>query len=928
MGYGLLRNSIIAWILLSGLCCHVLAQRPSRQKLQTTLQQLSAQADLRNQINALQTWKQQWQQAGYPTDSTYISGLLELGLAHLYRYDYAPAMQEVRQAVRLSLTQRPDVAADQPAKALYRLGMLLSEQNMPAIDTLTQAIKWGRGIRSADQWVSYAYLYMAYEYYSACDFHQALSCVERGEQLALSTGVKSLMVKLLQEKAKALNELEMYGSARIAAERAVTLSEQDVYPAVIARAYQLLGSIAKNQHQLTDALRYYRRAFEIAQKIQDASAPNYAVSVGTIYRLLHQYEQAISYFQYGVDKNTNLYAKAYSLTQLGQTYQDKKEYAKAQQYYQQALTTMPIGFSNRAITSLPRAQLIQQADQKEYLLTLIQNKADTWLEYAKVTNNQQRFQYALATYQVADRMIDFMHWEHIEQKSKLYWREKTREMYERAIETCLQLNNADQALRFFEKSRAAMLADKVNELGARQKLSPQQIEEEHRLVQQVSKQQANLDTITHKNSPAYRSAQLALDNDQAGLDKFRKRLEASNSAYYAYKYDTTVTSLAELRQHLKKQKASFVTYFVGDSTLYVLGVTPDKSLLYRKSLRSYQQNMQAFMRLLSNPDSMKYKSQQDRFLIVGNGLYSQLLAPLNLPTGSVIVSPDGSFVPFETLSRQAGKSTYLVYDYAFSYTYSARFLLKQRNENKEKTSPYTFLGIAPVSFSPALHQVALSRSDESLERIAGYFDSPELLTRSAATRRAFLKEAAHASVIQLFTHATADSAGAEPQLYFADSTLKLSDLNDGAMPNAQLVVLAACKTGIGAVQKGEGVFSLARGFATLGVPSVLTTLWSVQNLATYELTELFYKYINEGHPKDVALQLAKQEWLRNADQSNQAPNIWAGLIIVGDTRPLERTDYAFWVTIVTLLTLLGSGIWIWRAKKRKPKLSVSLPHSV
>ena len=930
MGYLLLRNCLIAWIIISGLCCHVLAQQPSRQKLQGMLQQLSAQADLRSQVGALQNWKQQWQKGGYPSDSTYISGLLDLGLAHLYRNDYPASMQEVRQAVRLSQARRSDIADDQPAKALYRLGMLLSEQNQPAIDTLMQAIKWGQGIRSADQWVSYAYLYLAYEYYSACDFHQALNCIERGEQIAINTGVKSLMVKLLQEKAKSLNELGQYDSARLAAERAVTLSEQDIYPAVIARAYQLLGAIAKNQHQLTDALRYYLRAFTIAQKIQDGTAPNYAVSVGSIYLLLHQYDRAIFYFQYGVDKNSNLYAKAYSLTQLGQTYQQKKDYLKAQQYYQKGLITMPIGFHNSAITSLPRAQSIQQADQKEYLLSLIQNKADTWLEYAESTNNKGRqLQRALATYQVADHMIDFMRWAHIGQQSKLYWRQTTRGMYERAIETCLQLKNADQALRFFEKSRAAMLSDKLNELGARQKLSPQQIKEEQRLQQQTNGQQANLDTIANRTGTAYRTAQSALDNAQANLDKFRKQLETSNPAYYWYKYDTTVTSLAELRQHLTKQKASFVTYFVGDTTLYVLGVTADTSVLYSQPLRSYQQNMQAFLGLLASPDAMNYKPKHDQFLTLGNGLYRQLIAPLNLPAGRVIVSPDGSFVPFETLTRKSAEADYLIDDYAFSYTYSARLLLKEWGGNRSKTSRHEFLGIAPVDFAPSLKQVTLSRSDESLKRIAGYFHPSELLTHKAATRRAFLKEAADASIIQLFTHATADSSGEEPRLYFADSTLKLSDLTDGAMPNAQLVVLAACKTGIGAVQQGEGVFSLARGFASLGVPSVLTTLWSVQNLATYDLTELFYKYVDEGLPKDIALQQAKKDWLKHADQANQSPNIWAGLIVVGDTEPFERTNYGLWEALVSLLVLAGllSG-WAWQRQRRKAKASVSWPHSV
>jgi CHAT domain-containing protein len=50
--------------------------------------------------------------------------------------------------------------------------------------------------------------------------------------------------------------------------------------------------------------------------------------------------------------------------------------------------------------------------------------------------------------------------------------------------------------------------------------------------------------------------------------------------------------------------------------------------------------------------------------------------------------------------------------------------------------------------------------------------------------------------------------------------------------NADLIVLSACETGLGKEIKGEGLIGLTRGFMYSGVPRVVASLWSVDDLAT------------------------------------------------------------------------------------------------
>ena len=57
--------------------------------------------------------------------------------------------------------------------------------------------------------------------------------------------------------------------------------------------------------------------------------------------------------------------------------------------------------------------------------------------------------------------------------------------------------------------------------------------------------------------------------------------------------------------------------------------------------------------------------------------------------------------------------------------------------------------------------------------------------------------------------------------------------------NADLVTLSACHTGGGQLIKGEGIEGLNRAFFYAGTSSVIMSLWSVNDQATYQLCLLY-----------------------------------------------------------------------------------------
>lgn len=100
--------------------------------------------------------------------------------------------------------------------------------------------------------------------------------------------------------------------------------------------------------------------------------------------------------------------------------------------------------------------------------------------------------------------------------------------------------------------------------------------------------------------------------------------------------------------------------------------------------------------------------------------------------------------------------------------------------------------------------------------------------------------------------------------------------------HADAVVLSACRTALGREIRGEGLIGLARAFLYAGAARVVVSSWDVDDRATTELMQRFYRHVFAGAPPAAALRQAQIEistlppW--------QAPSFWAGFVLQGDWR--------------------------------------------
>jgi CHAT domain-containing protein len=160
----------------------------------------------------------------------------------------------------------------------------------------------------------------------------------------------------------------------------------------------------------------------------------------------------------------------------------------------------------------------------------------------------------------------------------------------------------------------------------------------------------------------------------------------------------------------------------------------------------------------------------------------------------------------------------------------------------------------------------------------------------ASRKMAVRPELAQYRILHLATHGLFDSEHPElsalvlslvdeqgqPQNGF----LRLHDLYNLNLP-VELIVLSACDTALGKNVKGEGMLGMTRGFMYAGAARIVASLWKVDDDATAELMQSFYKKMLAEHMSPAAALRAAQVEMYHHKQW-RAPFYWAAFIFQGE----------------------------------------------
>ena len=113
-----------------------------------------------------------------------------------------------------------------------------------------------------------------------------------------------------------------------------------------------------------------------------------------------------------------------------------------------------------------------------------------------------------------------------------------------------------------------------------------------------------------------------------------------------------------------------------------------------------------------------------------------------------------------------------------------------------------------------------------------------------------------------------------------DGRLETHEVYGLNLKDNALVALSACQSNVGELSAGDELVGLTRAFFFAGTPTILSSLWSVDDAATAALMTAFYRHWQAGLGKAEALQAAQAEVRGNPQWAS--PFYWAGFVLNGD----------------------------------------------
>jgi CHAT domain-containing protein/tetratricopeptide (TPR) repeat protein len=275
---------------------------------------------------------------------------------------------------------------------------------------------------------------------------------------------------------------------------------------------------------------------------------------------------------------------------------------------------------------------------------------------------------------------------------------------------------------------------------------------------------------------------------------------------------------------------------------------------------------------------------RERFDEGAKETHDTLFLPIRkeIKTARLIVVPHGSLhkLPFSALNDG---ERYLVDDYDLSVLPSASVILQVVQKRKADNGELLAFG------NPKTDSIPLDSAEKEVEDVGKTFATSKTYIREQATKVRLKEEAERPGVVHLACHGEFnDRQPLQSGLLLAkegddDGRLRVHEVFGLNLKSANLVTLSACETALGEISSGDDMVGLSRAFLYAGTPSLLATLWEVEDTSTALVMEFFYD--NWRNKK-----MSKPEALRQAQLSLKAmpeyrhPFFWAAFVLIGDWR--------------------------------------------
>jgi len=683
------------------------------------------------------------------------------------------------------------------------------------------------------------------------------------------------------------------------------------YKIIIHNKY---GFIFNRLKRYDKALENHKKALELGLMVNPINTSDIAKSynsLGISSARMNNHILAYKYYTKAIQHDSLLTA---TYNNLGDYYLTKQKYEESLFNYQKAISYKLKEYQNIDYKVLPSIEKLAQSNHKVNLVNNLKDKANGWFAFFSKTKNESQLHQALATIKLADQLIDIIRSENIELQSKYFWREKGVDLYMLATSICYELDYPEQAFYYMEKSKSLSLLENLTHEEAKNRahLPEAIIEKEYNLKHQIYKVSKQLN---RDNTCTELEKQSLIFEQKKIFENFINSLEHKYPGYYNYKKQINIASFKESQSKLIANSDCLLQYILTENQGYGIFISNNETHFFKISnAKELNNEIRILGQLITKP--IINLQQQNEYLEMSFSIFQKLFPFANssslLSNKKMIIIPDYTlqYFPFEALitnpKPQKNEMPYLIYSTEISYAYSMS-LLKKIEQKKRNPKSY-LIGFAPIQFKK--HGLSdLHRSKRKMKEIEEHFSS-KIVLKEEASKSNFIAQVNDYSIIHLSTHASSAS-DQEPWIAFYEDILTLNELYF-IKNQADLVILDACKSGIGKLHKGEGVMSLSRGFFHSGAKSVISSLWSTNEKSSATIISNFYTHLKNGETKSTALRKAKLKYLEENKFSESSPYFWAPLILTGSiknsTSPTTDSMYLY-IGLLFFITILLAIIY-------------------
>lgn len=752
---------------------------------------------------------------------------------------------------------------------------------------------------------------------------------------------------------KSLQRQEEYSNALEIANELIrfTLSK-DPMSSELRGYYNLKAVILNGQERFSEASAEFKKVMQLLEQRNSTGRPLYRVTemnLGVCYARMGRFDEAgIHLFKALKDEKeanpfpNNQLTPRYEY--LGLFYESQGDFQNAILYFDSAARSSIMGYSE-SLLDFPKKESLTNPTYES--LNILTSKA---LNMGKLYEYQftDSTELLLSVLEYAKRIHNetITNREELEaSEGKLFLSENFKKLYEGALSAAFTLHESTQGQKVSEKyldeaftlmanSKSLLFLEQSGELGKVQDdrlplsmktqyfLLKTETEELEQKFDELSNIDLTSDTIRQINSRL-----LELNSKLKELKVEIISLLGEEAGFVGPDY-IQVLSILE-----KNSDLGVIEYFYGDKYLFVLAISHDGKSFQKINLEEdFGVVFREFLSQVSEkPNIRKIDNSLEDYKFQGFYLYQILLEKALISFGegvnklTIIPDENLSKLPFEALITSIGEelSSFDRLDYVIRL-YDINYSLSSSQVHVTGTKKKAEKGLFGIGYSGKESSEvrsgfgSLPGTEEEIQYLKANIPGDYFLGLEGSKKK-FLSQAKEYDVLHLAIHGEADRSDRyKSSLIFNgdDNVLRTNDLYRANL-KARLAILSACESGIGEVNKGEGTFSIARGFALVGVPSVVMSLWKVNDKIASELMVDLHKRLQTGTPVNSALSEAKRNYINKSDKYTAHPYYWSAFVSLGEQ--VDISDSRNWDSrlIWTLIVILLFTLYFLFLKKRK-----------